>query len=209
MTDYNLDYNTTSSAIDGVAGGVFAGLAIVLIIMCIIALVVGILQLIGTWKTLKKAGRGGWEAIIPFYNSVVLCQIAGVNPWWVLIVCGSSILLSAVPVLGLVSAVASIYFMILLNVSIARSFGKEDGFAVGLILLAPIFYMVLGCGKSEYVGAKPMNDFLFKNNNTNTQNATVTPSVDNSQSSVKYCAGCGTQVDQTTKFCPKCGQEVK
>ena len=207
MYNYGYDYTATADSLSNTGMmaafmGFFTTYFIFILIICVISV-------IATWKIFVKAGKPGWAAIIPFYNSVVLCQIAGVNPWWVLIVCGSSILLSAVPVLGLVSAVASIYFMILLNVSIARSFGKEDGFAVGLILLAPIFYMVLGCGKSEYVGAKPMNDFLFKNNNTNTQNATVTPSVDNSQSSVKYCAGCGTQVDQTTKFCPKCGQEVK
>lgn len=33
---------------------------------------------------------------------------------------------------------------------ISKAFGKGVGFTVGLVLLAPVFYMILGCGKAEY-----------------------------------------------------------
>lgn len=46
--------------------GVFA---IVVVLICIAAIVV---CLIGRWKLFVKAGKGGWEAIIPFYSDWVL-----------------------------------------------------------------------------------------------------------------------------------------
>lgn len=47
-------------------------------------------------------------------------------------------------------SIYSYVFSIILNVKIAKAFGKSGGFAVGLILLAPVFYMILGCGKDKY-----------------------------------------------------------
>ena len=43
---------------------------------------------------------------------------------------------------------------IILKVKISKAFGKKAGFTIGLIFLAPIFYMILGCGKSEYRKSK-------------------------------------------------------
>ena len=37
-----------------------------------------IVYLIALWNLFKKAGRNGWEAIVPFYNTWVLSEIAGV-----------------------------------------------------------------------------------------------------------------------------------
>lgn len=33
------------------------------------------------WKIYEKAGREGWEGIVPIYNLYVLTQIIG-KPWW-------------------------------------------------------------------------------------------------------------------------------
>ena len=35
---------------------------------------------------------------------------------------------------------------------LAKAFGKTSGFGVGLIFLYPIFLMILGFGKAEYIG---------------------------------------------------------
>ena len=40
----------------------------------------------------------------------------------------------------------------MLGIKLARAFGKGTGFAVGLILLPSIFYMILGFGDSVYYG---------------------------------------------------------
>ena len=103
----------------------------------------------------------------------------------------------------------SIYFLILLNVSLARSFGKEDSFAVGLILLAPIFYFILGIKDDSYLGEKPMDDIVFKKvsgsiNNSNQQTSNNFATGED----VKFCSKCGAKVDADTKFCPSCGTEM-
>lgn len=199
------DYDTYATA-GALVGGALGGLMIFFVIMMIIALVLGILYIIGAWKILSKANKPGWGALIPIYNQYLLCKVTGVNPWWILIVALSPIL-TIIPIIGgLASFAICIYFSILVSVSLARSFGKEDGFAVGLILLAPIFYFILGVKDSTYLGAKPMSDFVFKNSEaTNTTNNTTTNTVD---SNAKYCSACGQQVPADTKYCPSCGKEV-
>lgn len=42
--------------------------------------------------------------------------------------------------------------MIMLYMDVAKSFGKGTGFALGLIFLAPIFWLILGFGDARYVG---------------------------------------------------------
>ncbi len=150
----------------GALVGMFIGVFVVIMLVVLIA---AIIVTIAQWKMFKKAGEEGWKAIIPVYNVYTLCKIVGVNPYWILIVMLGS-LLSGVPLVGLVSFAASIYFQILLNVSIAKSFGKDGGFAVGLIFVPYIFYPILGLGKAEYIGAQPMDDIIFKNKTSNTNN---------------------------------------
>ena len=198
MSSYGYD---SSYAVGSAVGGVVAGVFIFLAIIVIICLAVAILQIIGQWKLLSKAGKPGWGALIPFYNQYLLCDAVGVSPWWVLITFLSA-LLTFIPVIGsLLSIAISICFMIILNVSVARSFGKEDSYAVGLILLQPIFYFILGL-KGEYVGKKPMEDKVMnainKNSTSNTTDALS-----------KFCTACGTKVSIDTKFCPSCGNEMK
>lgn len=191
-----------SYAVGSAVGGAIAGLFVVLAIVMIIALAVAVLQIIGTWKILTKGGKPGWGALIPFYNQYLLCEMVGVSPWWILIVLGCS-LLSFIPLIGwLLSFGASIYFMILLNVSLARSFGKEDTYAIGLILLQPIFYFILGLN-GEYVDKKPMNDVVMNFINKNTNNLTA------NNEDTKFCTACGSKMNKNSKFCPSCGKEVK
>lgn len=203
-----MDYYDYSIA-GGIAGGAIAGVMAFLVIMVIICIAIAVLEIVGVWKILKKAGKPGWGALIPIYNQYLLCQITGVNPWWLLIICLGSIV-CVIPVLGtLVYMAAAIYFTILLNVSLARSFGKEDGFAVGLILLSPIFTLILGTGSSKYLGAKPMNDVVFNKINQNKNNDSTTSTANESnQTDVKFCTECGNKIDKDTKFCPSCGKEV-
>lgn len=87
------------------------------------------------WKVFTKAGQPGWAAIIPIYNMVVLCQIAGKPVWWVL--------LMFIPLVNIVVA-----FMVWHNVSLR--FGHGVGFTLGLVFLGFIFIPVLAWGGSEY-----------------------------------------------------------
>jgi len=91
--------------------------------------------LIGFWKVFEKAGKPGWGCIIPIYNLILLLEIAGRPLWW--------IVLYIVPVVNVVIG-------IMVSLDIARKFGKGTGFGIGLALLAPIFYPVLGFGDAKY-----------------------------------------------------------
>lgn len=160
-SDY-YNYGTTTAT---TAAGLAAGLIVLFVILGIIALAAAIVYLIGAMKILKKAGKPSWGAWVPGYDSVLLCEVAGIDPRWVLIVVYSSVA-SIIPIIGwLATAAALIYFAILLNVSLARAFGKSDGFAVGLILLPVVFYPILGFGSAKYGKVNPMNDIIFKKKN--------------------------------------------
>lgn len=201
MSSYDSAY-----AVGNAIGGFAVGMMIFLGFIVLIAIAVLVLKIIGEWKILVKGGKPGWGALIPFYNQYLLCDMVGISPWWILIVfvCGC---LSFIPVIGsLLSLAASIYFAIILNVSIARSFGKEDSYAVGLILLQPIFYLILGCGEAKYEGKKPMDDVIM---NSITKNAQSSSTSTAKSSDTKFCTACGNKMDKDTKFCPACGKEVK
>jgi hypothetical protein len=102
----------------------------------IIGLIVGVLMIAGMWKIFSKAGKPGWAAIVPFYNYVVLCQVAGRPGWWFFL------LLICLPI-----------FFIIICFDLAKRFGQGAGFAIGLILLPFVFFPVLGFGSAQYQGA--------------------------------------------------------
>jgi uncharacterized membrane protein YoaK (UPF0700 family) len=103
----------------------------------VIWLAILVMVIAGFWKTFEKAGQPGWAAIVPIYNIYILCKITG-KPWWWL-------LLMFIPVVGFVIA-------IIIALSVAKAFGRSQLFGIGLAFLAPIFYCILGFGKSEYRG---------------------------------------------------------
>jgi hypothetical protein len=92
------------------------------------------------WRIFEKAGKPGWAAIIPIYNSIVKLQIAGKPVWW--------FFLYFIPLVNIVIA-------IIVTVAFARVFGKGGWFAVGLIFLGVIFYPILAFGDAQYQPPPP------------------------------------------------------
>jgi hypothetical protein len=88
------------------------------------------------WKIFVKAGRPGWAAIIPFYNIYLEIEFVGL-PWWLF-------LLLFIPGANIVVA-------ILIAINLATVFGKNAGFAVGLIFLNFIFIPILAFDNSKYI----------------------------------------------------------
>lgn len=121
-------YFQQDSDLIGLFGGLCGGL---------IGLAFGIFMLIAMWKIFTKAGKPGWAAIIPIYNLWVMLEVVGRPGWW--------LLLMLIPGVNVVIA-------IIVMIDLAKSFGKEGGFAVGLILLPYIFFPILGYGKAQYQG---------------------------------------------------------
>lgn len=100
--------------------------------------VVIIILIVAGWRIFEKAGKPGWAFIIPIYNVIVLLEIVG-KPWWWLL------LIIFVPL-------GNIIWGIWTTNLLAKSFGKNEGFTVGLIFLPFIFYPILGFGNAQYNG---------------------------------------------------------
>lgn len=101
------------------------------------SLVITVIAIIAMWKIFQKAGQPGWAAIIPVYNIYILLKIVGKPTWWLLLL-----------FIPLVNIVIGIWITNMLS----KSFGKDEAFTAGLILLGFIFYPILGFGSAVYLG---------------------------------------------------------
>jgi len=111
-----------------------------------IGLIVAIIQLIAFWKVYKKAGKGGWEAIVPFYNNYVLVEISGLEWWWFLLYFAPMVLSFIAP-LAWLGPIVSLFATFNTYYNLSKKFNKGVGFAIGLTLATPIFASILGFSK--------------------------------------------------------------
>jgi len=141
----------------GVAAGIGTGM--VILYLAVIAILV-----IGMWKVFEKAGKPGWAAIVPIYNFIVLIEIVGKPMIWVL---------------WLLIPCVNFVFIIWLYNLVSKSFGKSEGFTVGMVLFPYIFWPILGFGDAKYLGPSAAesqnggfgnNPFNNPNNPFNNQN---------------------------------------
>jgi hypothetical protein len=109
--------------------------------------VIGIITLIGMWKVFTKAGEPGWAVLVPVYNIIVLLRVAGLPWYWVF-----TPLILIIPFLG---AIAYLVWIVWVHHRISTRFGQGVGFTIGLTLLGPIFWLILGFGSSKYVAEQP------------------------------------------------------
>jgi hypothetical protein len=115
-----------------IPSGAAAGMGIGMMVLWLAIL---ILMIAAMWKVFEKAGKPGWAAIVPIYNLVVLCEIAGKPAWWVILL--------LIPLVNIVVA-------IIVVLGVAKNFGKGAGFGIGLLLLPMIFYPMLAWGDARY-----------------------------------------------------------
>ena len=166
-----LQLTTTEAA---VAGGVIGAILGTLIV---VTLIFYIITVIADWKIFEKAGEKGWKALIPIYNTYIMFKIVDMKNWfWALLgvsIIGSIILSlngyemyaftpeqiearnaamenPLVLITGLTTSIVAIWAGILYAVRTAKVFGKNNWFAVGLIFLTPIFWLILAFGKAKY-----------------------------------------------------------
>ena len=92
--------------------------------------------LLGWLGVFPKAGLPRWAALVPVYNVYLL--VVGVARlsilWFVLL---------WIPVVQIVAA-------LLVNVEVARRFGRSEGFGVGLAMVGFVFYPLIGFGDAQY-----------------------------------------------------------
>lgn len=110
--------------------------------------------IIARWKVFKKAGKQGWESIVPFYSTIVLLDIIGYK-WYYIFV----FFMSAIPVVGWVIVLV---FNISYNIKLAKAYGQETAFGIGLWLVPVVFLAILGFSKDiKYVGKTVNGDIDF------------------------------------------------
>jgi hypothetical protein len=109
----------------------------VMVLMVIGYLALIALFVVALWKIFRKAGQPGWKAIVPVYNAVIACRIAGLSGWYVL--------LFPIPIVQIFAAIYLYY-------RLGKAFDKSTAFILGLIFLQPIFLVMLAFDKSAYKG---------------------------------------------------------
>ena len=121
-----------------------AGLVAFFAAFAFVFIAIGLVMLIGMWKVFTKAGQPGWAVLIPVYNFILLLRIAGLAWYWVF-----TPLIILIPILG------AIAYLVWVHHRISTRFGQGVGFTIGLTLLGPIFWLILGFGSSKYVAEQP------------------------------------------------------
>ncbi len=138
------------------------GILIFIFIFLLIIIASSIVEIIGKWKLFKKAGKKGWEAIIPYYNTWTLVEISGCKWWFIFIIIGSSLISVnfnyninettniSINSLDLIGSAINFFGMLCINYNISKKCNKDMSYAIGLTILPFIFYPMLGFGKSKF-----------------------------------------------------------
>ena len=192
-----------------------------LLMIAFFVIAIWIFRIVYTWKLYKKAGKRGWEAIIPFYNTWVLTEIAEVNWWWFLILILSQFVSFPInmldefteeigPITGLVSLtfiVAIVHFIanLVVSINLAKKFNRNTDLGV-LIAIFPIIGMpILAFGKEEY------NKFLEVPGNGVFGGKSIKKDINNetNKTSVGKCQNCENSINSNMKYCNNCGVKLK
>ena len=203
-----MDYYQTTSGL-GVAS-IFAGMSALLFLLPLVSIFLIVCQ----WIIYKKAGKNGWESIIPVYNLIVLFDIVGLPKWYIVL---------------LIVPIANIYVLIRTYIELAHKFGKSTGFGLGLTFFNVIFIPILAFDKKAiYEGSEFV---AYKNNNEPitqpepimqpepiTQSEPITqpePIVDEFEqsfeeepSNTKICPVCGNTIGAELTTCVMCGNKL-
>lgn len=147
--------------VDQISGILVGGILAIGAMGYIVSLVMSILTIIGGWKMFQKFGEPGWKAIIPIYNTWVEYRYtwkAGMMFPVVLLGGGGGVLMTLAAEDSALQIAASVMFLIGWVLSIVgynkrcKAFGHGIGFTIGHVIAPGILTIILGFGKSQYIG---------------------------------------------------------
>jgi len=199
--------------------GVFGIIAVILFVVLIPILV---LYYVGLWKLFKKAGKNGWEAIIPFYGSWVLVEISGLNWWYFLLIIANSISVTLESgSFELVFSIANLVGSFFCYYNIAKKLHKDVGFAVLMTLFPGVMIPLVGLSNSfqydntvvvsENGPIAGKNDASYSKETTqnNSYYNDSTVNTENTRTSVNnFCPNCGNKLEENAHFCGICGNKI-
>lgn len=131
-------------------GAVFASVGL-LIITCIMLVVAIVLIIIGQWKIFQKANKPDWAILVPIYNIYISLKIVKMN-WWHLIIIVPLLIMSYIEnnTIMIIGTIGLFVYEFIMNIKLAKLFGKTTGFGVFTTFFPFIGYMILGCGSATY-----------------------------------------------------------
>ncbi len=108
-----------------------------------------VVSLYGLYLLFKKAGKKGWEAIIPFYREYVTAQLVGRPTWWVFL---------------LFIPIVNVFIFYGLYLELIKSFGKQRFWENAAAVLVPFIVLPLwGRDPSvKYLGQSNSEEFKKK-----------------------------------------------
>lgn len=194
--NYGYDYGYDVGSTVATGFGAILGILAFIYILCI---AVSIFTIVCNWKVFKKAGKHGWESIIPIYNTIVLLEITKLPMWY--------LVLFFVPI-------GNIVVLFLIYIELAKKFGQSTLFGIGLVFLTPIFMAILAFNKN-YVyqvdnGLSSNTTVTYANENPQPVEPVVQPIQQTEQSTVhpNNCPNCGAAVNSNDRFCMYCGKQL-
>ena len=142
------------------------GVFMLALMFAIALLVIVIMIAFARWRLFKKAGEKGWKAIIPIYSDYILYKLTwDTKFFWINLIVTSSLSLiirsnttpsgtmnSTAAYFSTLAGIFGIVWNAIYCIKIARAYGKDSGFAIGLYFLNPIFMLILAFGSAKYVG---------------------------------------------------------
>lgn len=192
------------------------GGGIIVLSLLVIALIV--IFIVANWKMFKKAGKNGWECIVPFYSFWVLVEISGLN-WWrfLLLIADSIVSIFDIDSLSEIANLVSLFASFNCYYNIAKKFNRSTGASVCAGIFSFIFILIFGfsknvvynvnipVSKNSVFGSPDANNNISQSTNTvDTSNKTE----DNFNQENSFCDNCGTKLNKDGRFCPNCGREI-
>ena len=180
-----------------------------LITILLILIPILVIYIIGLVKLYQKAGKQGWEAIIPFYSSWILTEIAELNWWWFLFLIAPTIAGIIDKDLSKIAPLISLFGRFCCFYNISKKLNKDISIAILTTIFPVIMIPIIGLSNDyqfdQSVIVSPNGP--FENNNNNKETTTSTKKTEDTNK--KFCPKCGKEIKDTFKFCDNCGEKLK
>ena len=109
-----------------------------------------LLLALGRWQMFEKMGQPGWKGFIPLYSDYILYGSCWETVFfWAALAAGAVCVFAGPDSQSFLVTLAGVVCTLLeagLALRVSRSFGHGIPFAVGLLLLNPLFVLYLGFG---------------------------------------------------------------